>query len=342
MLETFQFIEPSDINNVFKLMFVMIYFKSILRSFYKIYQMILSSGSMVLMMVLVLFVFATLSRVFLQGIEIGDEGVLYGYSFTTFFRSLDSLFLLMIMENFPDVCLEANQINIVVMLFFYFYILVSAIVIISLLTGVFYFYYKNFYIDNLREVGKRYPHFIDIVNPFMDEAFLNPNAVERILKETKAKMRNEAMENPLNEEELRMKKAQVKEAFLNKVRRAIKKIKTLKLYEKTAKFTKYRTHFLSMTNSFFYKMVVFILCLYNAFFPVFILDRENILVVTDYLQFSEMLSVLFMMELYMKFTFVIQPFHYTALSNCIEGSYARYYTEEDIFLISSHKGETHD
>ena len=307
LLETFELIYPSDFSNVFKLLFVMIYFKSVIKSFVKIYQMILSSGSMLLMMVLVLFVFSTLARILLQGIAIGDDGPLYGYSFTDIFRSIDSMFLLMLMENFPDVCLEANQINFVVMMFFYFYILISAIVIISLLTGVFYFYFRNFYTDNLREIGKKYPHFITISEPFMQEPFLNPHAVDRVIKETKKKMRNEELENPLTEDELEEKRQQLKQHFLAKVRRAIKKIRKLKIYEKTAKFSKYREHFTKITNSFFYRFVVFLLCTYNTFFPIFILDRENLLMVTDYLQFSEMLAVLFLIELYMKYTFVTQP-----------------------------------
>ena len=316
LLETFELIQPSDFSNVFKLLFVMIYFKSVIKSFSKIYQMILSSGSMVLMTILVLFVFSTLARVLLQGIDIGDSGVLYAYSFTNFFRSLDSMFLLMIMENFPDVCLEANQINLVVVVFFYFYILISAIVIISLLTGVFYFYFRNFYTDNLREIGKKYPHFITISEPFMQEPFLNPHAVDRVIKETKKKMKNEMREDPYTEEELKNQQKAVKQAFLAKVRRAIRKIKKLKIYEKTAKFSKYREHFTKITNSFFYRFVVFLLCTYNTFFPIFILDRENLLMVTDYLQFSEMLSVLFLIELYMKYTFVVQPIFWTFDNIC--------------------------
>jgi hypothetical protein len=316
LMETFELIYPSDFSNVFKLLFVMIYFKSVIKSFVKIYKMILSSGSMLLMMVLVLFVFSTLARILLQGISIGDDGALYAYSFTDIFRSIDSMFLLMIMENFPDVCLEANQINFVVMMFFYFYILISAIVIISLLTGVFYFYFRNFYTDNLREIGKKYPHFITISEPFMEEPFLNPHAVDRVIKETKKKMKNEELENPLTEEELLEKRKQVKQHFLAKVRRAIRKIKKLRIYEKTAKFSKYREHFTQITNSFFYRFIVFLLCTYNTFFPIFILDRENLLMVTDYLQFSEMLAVLFLMELYMKYTFVTQPIFWTFDNIC--------------------------
>ena len=316
LMETFQLIHPSDFSNVFKLLFVMVYFKSVIKSFIKIYKMVLSSGSMLLMMILVLFVFSTLARILLQGITIGDDGVLYAYSFTNIFRSIDSLFLLMIMENFPDVCLEANQINFVIMMFFYFYILVSAIVIISLLTGVFYFYYRNFYTDNLREIGKKYPHFITISEPFMKEAFLNPHAVDRVLKETKKKMKNDQRESPYSPEELEQQRRNLKQKFLAKVRRAIRKIKKLKMYEKTAKFSKYREHFKKITNSFFYRFVVFLICTYNTFFPIFILDRENLLMVTDYLQFSEMLAVLFLMEMYMKYTFVIQPIFWTFDNIC--------------------------
>ena len=316
LLEVFEFISASDFGNVFKLLFVMIYFKSVIKSFNKIFSMIVSSGSMVLMMVLVLFVFSTLARVLLQGVEMGDDGALYAYSFTTFWRSVDSMFLLMLMENFPDVCLEANGINLIIMIFFYLYVVVSAIVIISLLTGVFYFYFMNFYIENLREIGKKYPHFIEITDPFMQEAFLNPNAVDKLLKETKKKMKNEARENPYTPEELNEQKDQVRTAFIAKVRRAIKKIKALKLYDKTAKFSKYRKHFLTITNSFFYKIFLFMICLYNSFFPIFILDRENLLMVTDYMQFSEMLSVLFLMELYMKYTFVTQPIFWSFDNVC--------------------------
>lgn len=318
LMEAFNFMGPSDIGNVIKLLFVMIYFKSIIKSFSKIYQMILSSGSMVLMTVLVLFVFSTLSRVFLEGIELGaeEDEVIYGYSFTSFGRSVDSLFLLMIMENFPDICLDSAEISAVIMIFFYFYILVSAIVIISLLTGVFYFYFKNFYIENLRVIGKKYPHFLEIANPFMDEAFLNPNAVDRIIKETRKIIKNEESDNPLSSREIQQQKKKSIQNTVEKVRRAIRKIKEMGLYEKTAKFSKYRNHFKAISNSFFYKMTVFMICLYNAFFPVFILDRDNLLSVTDYLQFSEFLSVIFLMELYMKFLFVTEPIFWSFDNIC--------------------------
>ncbi len=159
MMETFHFIEKSDFNNTFKLLFVLVYFRSILKGVGKVGVMLQKSRSILLLVFITLFFFSVIARVIFENVEIGQDGMIYGYSFINIWRSLDSMFLLMLMENFPDILLEAYGISTLYFIFFFIYIIFASIIVLSLVVGVFYFHFKNFYVYNLNKVVGKYDNF---------------------------------------------------------------------------------------------------------------------------------------------------------------------------------------
>ena len=56
---------------------------------------------------IIIFVFAVISRIIFEEVEFGSEDLLYGYSFTDIFRSIDTMWITMLMENFPDILFES-------------------------------------------------------------------------------------------------------------------------------------------------------------------------------------------------------------------------------------------
>ena len=294
MMESFGFMEKSDFTNMFKIMFIMIYFRSVLKALGKIGEMFKLSTSMLIMLLVDLCVFSILARVIFEGIEIGGDGIIYGYSFTSYFRSLNSMFLLILMENFPDILIEALQINPIYFIFFLIFILTSSIIVMALVTGVFYFHYKNFYVDNIQYVEAKYPIFKKALPPLMDERYLEPSAATDIMNLI------EREKNTLNDDD-KIKK--IRASYKAKLRRAMKKIKELKKREAGGAFSKVREVYFLLQTKFFYKFLVFFGSFYITFTPIMAIDRANINNVSDILQSSEFFAFIFALDFYFSYTF---------------------------------------
>lgn len=294
MMESFGFMEKSDFTNMFKIMFIMIYFRSVLKALQKIGKMFQQSTSMLVMLFADLCVFSVLARVIFEGVEIGGDGIIYGYSFTSYFRSLNSMFILIIMENFPDIIIEALQINPLYFVFFLVFILTSSIIVMALVTGVFYFHYKNFYIDNIQYVEAKYPIFKDALPPLMEKRFLEPSAATDIINLI------ERERNILDEDD---KIRQIRASYKAKLNRAMKKIKELKKRESGGVFSQVRAVYFLLQTKFFYKFLVFFGSFYITYLPVMAIDRANINNVSDILQSSEFFAFIFLLDFYFTWTF---------------------------------------
>ncbi len=181
MLETFDFIEKSDLNNMFKMIFIMVNLKDVIRSVVRICKMLYLSNSVLLLQFVNLFIFALIARVIFEGVEIGSDSFIFMYSFTSFFRSFDTMFKTLLMENFPDILVDSYEINYIYVGFFILFIFISSIIVFSLVVGVFYFHYQSFYIDNINKMEAKYPEFKEKIVPIMDKRYLNSNDIDRVL-----------------------------------------------------------------------------------------------------------------------------------------------------------------
>lgn len=294
MMETFNFIEKSDFTSMFKILFVMVYFRSILKAFEKIAKMFKQSTAMIILLFADLCVFSILARVIFEGVEIGGENAVYAYSFTSFFRSLDSMFNLIIMENFPDILVECLNISFVYFFFFLIFILTSSIIVMALVTGVFYFHFKNFYVENIQKVEAKYPIFKNALPKLMEKRFLEPSSAYDIINliEREKKMKND-------DDRIEA----IRASYRAKLRRAMKKIKELKKRESGGSFVKVREAYKHIQTTFFYKFLVFAISFYLTYVPIMAIDRANINNVSDLLQSSEFFSFVFALDFYMNMTF---------------------------------------
>lgn len=138
-METFEFIEKTDINNLLKILFIMSNFNDVLRSLYRLAKMIEKSSSIILLLFSTLLIFGIFSRVIFDGTEIGedDDALIFMYSFTSFWRSFETMFITILMANFPDIVIDAYNVNAIYALYFIFYIFFAAIVIFGMVVGVF-------------------------------------------------------------------------------------------------------------------------------------------------------------------------------------------------------------
>ena len=114
-------------------------FNDVLRSLYRLWKMIEKSGSIILLLFSTLLIFGILSRVLFAGTDIGsdEDSLIFMYSFTNFWRSFETMFITIMMANFPDIVIDAYHINALYALYFIFYIFFAAIVIFGMVVGVF-------------------------------------------------------------------------------------------------------------------------------------------------------------------------------------------------------------
>ena len=294
MMETFNFVPKSDFKSIFKILFVMVYFRSILKAFHKMGGMLYRAYSMFVLIVLTIFVFAIMAAVIFEGEEIGDTGVIYGYSFTNLFRSMESLLLLMMMENFPDVLLDAFQISLFNFMFIIAFVFIASVIVIGFTTGVFFNYYKDYYVENIREVEDQYPVFAECIAPVLEERFMDPSYTSEIVRivEEREKFAGD-------EERMEM----VRASYKQKLRNAMKKLKKMTAQKKQVYFSRMKEIYEEASNSFFYKLITFLLSFYIAVIPALIIDKESVADSADYLQSSELLSFIFAIDLYLKYTF---------------------------------------
>lgn len=113
--------------------------------------MMVNSGSVIFLLLIVLTVFGVISRVLFQEVDIGagEDELTFAYSFTSFWRSFETMFITIQMGNFPDVVIDAYNINSIYAIYFMFYILLCANVIFGIFAGALGDNYVSFYDENL-------------------------------------------------------------------------------------------------------------------------------------------------------------------------------------------------
>lgn len=138
-LELIGMIPGSEVNNFMKIVFIMVHFNDVLRSFHRMYQMMINSTDILIVFGSSLLFFTIISRILFDGLEIGDDedSIVYTYCFTSFFRTFESMFITALMENFPDIVIDAYNLNPLYAIYFGGMILFCSIVVFGTVVGVF-------------------------------------------------------------------------------------------------------------------------------------------------------------------------------------------------------------
>lgn len=296
LLETFEFIEKSDLSNMLKMMFILSNYKSVLRAIIRIGKMIFRCKDVLFLQFVNLFVFAIISRVIFDGVdELGQDGIIFMYSFTSLWRSLDTMFKTLLLENFPDILLDSYQINSMYVLYFFIFIILSSIIIFSIVVGVFYFHYSSFFVENINMVAAENPKFEESIAPLIEKRFLDSTHMEQIIEQMVYEDGNDVVDQDVEQIRARAKA---------KFQRAVKKLIFMRKFGgQMDENDKLKEVYKVIKANFFYKFCSLVFSLYIVLLPCFVLDRVSINFVIDYFQTSEVFAILFMIDFYFKFKF---------------------------------------
>lgn len=297
MLETFNFIEKSDLSNLLKMLFILANYKSVLRAMIRVGKMIYRCKDVLFLQFVNLFVFAIISRVIFDGVdELGQDGITYMYSFTSLWRSLDTMFITLLLENFPDILLDSYQINYLYVLYFFIFIILSAIIIFSIVVGVFYFHYQSFFVENINFVATEYPYFTESITPLIEKKFLDASHMESVIETMVKRDAGEVIDED---------RKVIRDRAVAKFRRAVNKIIYMSKFGggKMKEDDKLKIHYQVIKNNFFYKFCNLAFSIYLVLVPCFVLDRSSINLVIDYFQTTEIIAILFMIDFYFKYRF---------------------------------------
>lgn len=295
-LETFDFIPNSDFNNALKVFFIMVYFKSILRAFTKLATIISQSASIFILEISSLLIFSVLAMVIFENLEIGQEDDLYAWSFSSFTRSFDSLFILSLGENNPEVLLEAYHNSVFYTIFFVIFTFLVTILIGSLVAGILFFFMKRLYIKTLNQTAAKYPNFDQILDPLLAKPYTKSKDIE----EVEAQLH--IPEGTDLEEFVRQRtRASAKE----KLKRLATKITEVNRTTGAKSFLSQKDSYKQLKKSVFYKIFISLCAIYTACIPAFLVSKSNQEVI-DYYQTSEVFAIIFLINFYFKHKFSLK------------------------------------
>ena len=121
--------------------------------------MIIDSWELFVLLGVTVAISAAFFRVLFYGIELDeDDSFLYTFSFTSFWRSLESTLLTMTGDNFPDFIINANKIHFAYPPLIYVYHFIAGTFIFGFFAGGIGGNYMNYYTIALRKVASKYPH----------------------------------------------------------------------------------------------------------------------------------------------------------------------------------------
>lgn len=301
-LETFGFIPNSDFNNALKIFFIMTYFKSILRAFTKLAQILYLSLSIWYLQISALLLFAVVAMVIFENVPIGQDDPTYRWNFTSFAKSFDSLFLMMLGENHPEVLLEAYNANVFYTAFFVLFTLLVTILIGSLSAGVLFFFMKRLYVANLNGLAAKYPEFDNVLEPHLSQPFVDHAALGEV---------QALLHAPAGADVEALRRERVAAAARAKLTRLLRKIAEVNHTVGGKTHIAQREQYKRVKHSVLYKVGISLSALYCACIPAFLIARTN-QEVMDYYQTSEIFGILFLVDFYFRHRFSLKENFWSA------------------------------
>lgn len=280
---------PSDFPSIFKLLFVIVYFKSVMQSFGKIGSMLASSAAILFLLAFVIIIFASLGLALFEGLPVGADTILKGYCFRNFASALETMFLIIFYEMFPDILVETGVYSWVYAGFFAIYAIITSILLLGLTTGVFYYNYKGIYTRTLNRVAAIYPTFTDNIATAMRARFLKPEIADSLTKRFEISLRDNKVEIPTDA-------AMIRSTYKAKLRRAVLKIKYLNSFKRPAAAQSIRQRYLAIAESFYYRAATFLLALYLCALSVMAVAPGAARGYISCLQTSELVAFIFLID----------------------------------------------
>lgn len=219
-METFNFVERTDLNQIFKILFVICCSDELLNTFYRLYRLFVDSYPMFLLLLGELFIFACFFRIIFYGEPIEDSsGLAFSYSFRTFARTFETLMITTIGGNFPGLILDAYYLNKVYVLLIYSFNFLSAVIIFGIFAGNTGSSFVTQYTITLRRVAKMFPVVQEHIKTELKVKGYDPESYGKIKRQVVRQMET-------------AKESERTQAILagayQKFRRALQKIKILK------------------------------------------------------------------------------------------------------------------
>ena len=296
LMQAFNFMAVNDLPNIFKLLFVIISFKSMMFSFAKIGKMLATSYQIFMLLFFVLCIFSLMARVMFEGLDLGAESTLQGYCFKSFIASLESMFLIMFYEQYPDVIVEAGLFSPFYVVFFVFFSVVTSVVLLAMTTGVFYFNYKGIFTKNLNNVAQKYPEFVSKIEMPMRAKFLKPEIADSLTKKFEMQLKEPEIVDIPDSQAIRA-------SYMAKMRRAIMKIKYLNSFKKTNSSNSLKTRYVMISESFYYRIISIGLALYVCYLPMVLIDPDYSRSYIGNLQTSELFAVIMLVDFLLKMSY---------------------------------------
>lgn len=217
-LETVDAIGKSDFNNILKMIFAICCSSELINIFYRIYRMILDSWELIVLLLVTLFISASFFRVVYYGIELDQDGsFIYKYSFTSIWRSLESVLLTMTGMNFPDFIINSNKYHFLYAVLIFVFNFIAGTFIFGFFAGGIGGYYMEYYTISLRKLAAKYPEVIEKIDGELEAKYYDPESYDRVKSSLITQGTQGDQRNP----------AALKSG-MRKFRRAIAKLRTLK------------------------------------------------------------------------------------------------------------------
>lgn len=285
-LESIEAIGKSDFNNILKLIFVICYSNELIKTFQRLYLLTTQSGGLILLLIFSLLVGGAFFRVLYYGEEIGQSGIIFSYSFHTFFRSFETFMITIMFGNLPDLIQDSLQVS----QLYTFLLLAYNLFIFAFIFG--YFAggvgdnLMNQYLISLRKVASNYPQSKNLIQQELKTQFYDPGSYDKV----KALLSKEHSNRTKEERE------GILQSAMAKFRRAVFKLRTLKSISSTNESLVIKL-FKEVNNTFVYNTFIFFLAFFIVLQPIFVLDRTFINEVTECYNMSQLLSLVFVVEL---------------------------------------------
>ncbi len=291
-LRFFGFIRTTDIKQVVKFVFIVCYFKVVLRTLMKVVKQLEDAGFIFILLLIALFIFSILCRILFLNERVSEfeNELVYFHSFTSIWRTIDTLFCLIFLENSPYIFADAFKVSFFSMLLLLVYMALTAFILLSLLTGIFYNSFQKYYIQNLRYVVHEYPQFSRHIEKMKGRVFMNLDAIDEVVYLSLDKSNEDAQ------------KQRRRRLFVDKLRRVVAKIALIRRFHRNLE-DEVEHPFHRVKKKFFYRLIVIVASLQLMLLPSLVLDpsmKKHFLV---NVMFAEFLASAFLVEHYFAYTF---------------------------------------
>lgn len=289
ILVAYKIIPPTDIINSMKIFFCLFLSNTVLKTFRRMFNLLKYVGFVLTLLGVCILMFAIVFRIMFKNLTVNEyqKVEIPPYSFTSLLKSINTLTSTMFFENFPFIVPDFFRVSKVAFVFLLLYIFVTNIVLISLLTAIFYNIYQSFYIKNYDEVNYYYPYFEKVIEPVMQNAFMDTEKVNNLIKRVR---QNENYLVEINDSR--------RKSYLAKMSRAVQKIKILKNIALGAQSHVDYTYF-TFRDRFLFKLMDCFLSLYVALLPGFIINNSSLPESFETILGSELISFIFLVDIYM-------------------------------------------